>query len=221
MKLEYSNYQHLSFDLWLTLIKSAPDFKKKRNVLFRDYFEVDSAIEKVNEVVRYYDVLCNRINEKTGLNFNTFEIYFLILNALNVETDQIDIQKLNEFYMETEHLFMQFKPELIYPAIEVQFREIVEQGKTVSILSNTGFIKGFTLRKLLSYYNLHDYLSFQIYSDETGFSKPNDKMFQLVYDKINVTKSIEKHEVLHLGDNMIADYNGAIRFGFKAMLIKK
>ncbi len=220
MKLEYSEYQHLSFDLWLTLIKSNPEFKNKRNLLFKDFFEVDCTIEKVTEVVRYYDVLCNNINEKTGLNIDTFEIYYLILNALNVHISDIEIKKLSQFYKETELLFMKFKPDLIYHRIQLLFKEIVEQEKTISVLSNTAFIKGVTLRKLISYYELENYFSFQIFSDEAGFSKPNKEIFQLVYNQIEILKSVEKKEVLHIGDNIIADYNGAIEFGFDALLIK-
>jgi putative hydrolase of the HAD superfamily len=220
LKLEYSNYKHLSFDLWLTLIKSNPEFKKKRNLLFKDFFEVEYSIEKVTEVVRYYDVLCNNINEKTGFNIDTFEIYYFILNALNVNINDIEIAKLSKFYKETELLFMKFKPDLIYPKIQLLFEEIVEQEKTISILSNTAFIKGVTLRKLISYYDLENYFSFQIYSDETGFSKPSKEMFELVHSEIKSLKSIEKKEVIHIGDNKIADYDGAMKFGFDALLIK-
>ena len=220
MKLDYSNYKHLSFDLWLTLIKSNPEFKSKRNLLFKEYFNIDCSLEKVTEVVRYYDVLINNTNEKTGLNVETYEIYFLILNALNVKIEEIEIEKLDDFYKETELLFMQFKPNLIYPQIHILFEEILNQNKSINILSNTGFIKGNTLRKLLNHYELEQYFSFQIYSDETGFSKPNKEIFQLVYNQIEGLKSVEKKEVLHIGDNIIADYNGAIKFGFDALLIK-
>ena len=90
----------------------------------------------------------------------------------------------------------------------------------MSILSNTGFIKGYTLRKIITDYELEQYFSFQIYSDEVGFSKPNYKTFQLVYDQINSSKKITKKEVLHIGDNSVADYDGAIKFGFSAHLLK-
>lgn len=219
MKLDYSNYKHLSFDLWLTLIKSNPEFKSKRNLLFKEYFNIDCSLEKVTEVVRYYDVLINNTNEKTGLNLETYEIYFLILNALNVKIEEVEIEKLDDFYKETELLFMQFKPNLIYPQIHILFEEILNQNKSINILSNTGFIKGNTLRKLLNHYELEQYFSFQIYSDETGFSKPNVKMFELVYKQIREKKIVNKLEVLHIGDNKVADYNGAINFGFNAFLI--
>ncbi len=221
LKLEYSKHEHLSFDLWLTLIKSNPEFKKKRNSLFKDFFEVDCSLEKVSEIIRYYDVLFNNINEKTGLNIDTFEIYYIILEALNVNLNKIKIETLSEFYNESEKLFMKYKPDLIYNNIQVLFNQITEKEKTISILSNTAFIKGTTLRKLLKHYELDNFLLFQIYSDETGFSKPNKDIFQLVYNEIEKFKSIEKNKVLHIGDNKIADYDGAMKFGFDALLIKK
>lgn len=220
MKINYKNYSHLSFDLWLTLIKSNPEFKKKRNLLFKDFFEIEATIEKVNEVVRYYDVLCNNINEKTGLNLNTHEIYYLILNALQVDLSKNEVKKLGEFYDQTEVLFMNYKPELIFPDIKRQFGNMVSEGKSINILSNTGFIKGKSLRKLISYYELTEYFTFQIYSDEVGYSKPNNEIFQLVFDQVNKTKETQKKEILHIGDNSIADYNGAINFGFDAHLLK-
>lgn len=220
MKLNYKKYSHFSFDLWLTLIKSNPEFKQKRNQLFKDFFEINASIEKVSEVVRYYDVLCNNINEKTGFNLSTYEIYYLILGALEVDLASNGLDKLAAFYDETEALFFNNKPDLIFPEIKFQFEEIVGEGKSINILSNTGFIKGKSLRKLISYYELTDFISFQIYSDEVGFSKPNKEIFQLVFDQVNESKKIEKKEVLHIGDNSIADYNGAINFGFEAHLLK-
>jgi putative hydrolase of the HAD superfamily len=220
LNINPKNHSHFSFDLWLTLIKSNPEFKIKRNLLFRDFFAVDAPIEKVTAVVRYYDVLCNTINEKTGLNFDTYEIYYLILSALNVKIDEIETEQLHLFYTETELLFLEYKPELLYPNIQTLFKEITIQQKTINILSNTAFIKGNTLRKVISHYELSEYFKFQIYSDEVGFSKPNPKIFQLVFDQINNFKSLQKKEVLHIGDNIVADYNGAMSFGFDAHLLK-
>lgn len=220
MKINYKNYSHFSFDLWLTLIRSNPEFKNKRNLLFKDFFEIDSSIERVSEVVRYYDVLCNNINEKTGLNLSTYEIYYLILNALEVDLSLNDVNRLGEFYQETETLFFNYKPELIFPHIKLQFEEIVNEGKSINILSNTGFIKGKSLRKIISYYELDSSIDFQIYSDEVGFSKPNNEMFQLVFDQVNKLRKTEKKDILHIGDNSIADYNGAVNFGFEAHLLK-
>jgi putative hydrolase of the HAD superfamily len=220
LKIAYTNYSHVSFDLWLTLIKSDPEFKKNRNLLFKDFFGINCTIEKVSEIIRYYDVLCNKINEKTGLNLHTHEIYYLILNALEVDIDKNDIDKLDQFYEETEILFMKYKPILIYSDIKNLLQEITEKDKTINILSNTAFIKGRTLKKVLAYYELTDYFKFQIYSDEVGISKPNTEIFQLVFDQVNAHRKTQKKEIVHVGDNNIADYNGALRFGFDAHLLK-
>uniref|UniRef100_UPI00404901B3 HAD family hydrolase n=1 Tax=Flavobacterium sp. TaxID=239 RepID=UPI00404901B3 len=219
-KLLTIDCKHISFDLWLTLIKSHPEFKKSRNLLFKEFFAIDSSIEDVSATIRHYDVLCNNINEKTGLNLDTFEIYYFILSALGVDINQIGLDTLQAFYQETESLFMTFKPDLIEPKTQLFLKQITEQGKTVSILSNTAFIKGSSLRKLMAFYELESYFSFQIFSDETGLSKPNYMIFQLVYDEIKKINSIAKNEVLHLGDNKIADYHGALQFGFDAILKK-
>ena len=40
-----------------------------------------------------------------------------------------------------------------------------------------------------------------------------------MYNKIREKKIVNKLEVLHIGDNKVADYNGAINFGFNAFLI--
>jgi putative hydrolase of the HAD superfamily len=220
LNINIQNHQHFSFDLWLTLIQSNPEFKAKRNLLFKDFFELNSSIEKITEVVRYYDVLCNAMNEKTGANISTFEIYYLILKALNTDIETVSIEKLTQFYYEAEVLFLKFKPNLIDSKIHVLFKEIVERDKTINILSNTGFINGITIRKVLQYYDLEPYFLFQIYSDEVGCSKPNKKIFQMVYDRIENHESLEKKKILHVGDNELADYNGALSFGFDALLIK-
>ncbi|GEM56284.1 HAD family hydrolase [Flavobacterium branchiophilum] len=217
--LPIHQFEHLSFDLWLTLIRSNPEFKAKRNQLFLDFFEIKASFETVSKIIRYYDVLCNTMNEKTGLNIDTFEIYYLILNALQVDISAISIEKLNLFYSETEKLFMQYKPVLIYPKLKQQFNVWSKEHKTINILSNTGFIKGKTLRKLLNYYELDTYISFQIYSDEEKFSKPNFIIFDKVFCQVNQIKSLQKNQIVHIGDNPLADYQGAASFGFKAILI--
>lgn len=220
MNLNFKNYKHISFDLWLTLIKSNPEFKSKRNQLFKSFFNLEIPIEEIAKKIRYYDVVCNNINEKVGLNIDTFEIYYFILNSLDVALEKIDKEKLQEFYLETEQLFLENKPELIYKDIKEQFESIKKEHITMSILSNTGFIKGQTLRKILRHYEIEEYFSFQIYSDECHFSKPNNSIFERVFSEVNKDKKILKSEILHVGDNIIADYRGAKKFGFNTHLIQ-
>lgn len=220
MKIDISPYKHFSFDLWLTLIKSNPLFKQKRTQLLIDYFAIKLEFEKVIEIIRYYDVLSNKICERTGKHIGKEEIYFLILNKIGVDIEQINKKALTEFYNETEKLFMAYKPQLIYPNIHRLFKEIAIKEKTISILSNTAFIEGTMLRWLLEHYELSDYFSFQLYSDEIGFSKPNQQVFDMVFKKVNDMKPISRGEIVHIGDNKTADFSGATKAGLQSILIK-
>lgn len=217
--IDIHSHHHFSFDLWLTLIKSHPEFKAKRVELFTSFFSIDQPIQEVAKTVKYYDDLCNTINEVTGGNVDTYEIYLLILNALKVDIKQINRDHLNAFYLKSEELFLEYKPVIIFENVHQFFNEIKSQGKTINILSNTGFIKGKTLRKFLIEENLDEYIDFHIYSDEINCSKPNPIVFQEVKNKIK-NQDLQLSQILHIGDNVVADYNGAKSFGFNAHLLK-
>lgn len=217
--IDIHNHSHFSFDLWLTLIKSHPEFKAKRVELFSSFFDVKKPIDEVAKVVKYYDDLCNSINEVIGGNIDTFEIYLLILNALEVDVKQLNKDQLNQFYQKSEDLFLEYKPVVIFENLHQFFDEIKNQGKTINILSNTGFIKGKTMRKFLIEENLDQYIDFHIYSDELKISKPNPIVFQEVKNLIK-NKDLKMNQILHVGDNPVADYKGAKDFGFNAHLIK-
>lgn len=217
--IDIHNHCHFSFDLWLTLIKSHPEFKAKRVELFASFFNVDKPIDEVAKSVKYYDDLCNTINEVTGGNIDTFEIYLMILGALDVDVKQLNKEKLNEFYNKSEELFLEYKPVVIFENIHDFFEDIKNQGKTINILSNTGFIKGKTMRKFLIHENLDQYIDFHIYSDEINCSKPNPLIFQEVKNKMK-DQDLPLHQILHIGDNPVADYQGAKNFGFSAHLLK-
>jgi putative hydrolase of the HAD superfamily len=217
--IDIHRHDHFSFDLWLTLIKSHPEFKTKRVELFSSFFNVDKPIEEIAKAVKYYDDLCNAINEVIGGNVDTFEIYLLILNSLNVDIKQLNQDNFKEFYQKSEDLFLEYKPVVIFKELHNFFDEIKNQGKTINILSNTGFIKGKTMRKFLINENLDQYIDFHIYSDEIKCSKPNPLVFQEVKNQIR-NQELQMDQILHIGDNPIADYKGAKDFGFSAHLLK-
>lgn len=216
--IDIHNHAHFSFDLWLTLIKSHPEFKTKRVELFSSFFNIDRPIEEITKTVKYYDDLCNTINEVAGGNIDTYEIYLLILGALNIDLKTVNKKKLGEFYQKSEGLFLEYKPVIIFENLKPFFEEIRSQDKTISILSNTGFIKGATMRKFLVGENLDQYIDFHIYSDEINCSKPNPQVFQEVKNKLK-NQDLPMSKVLHIGDNPIADYKGAKDFGFNAHLL--
>ena len=216
-------YEHYSFDLWLTLIKSNPLFKPARiEYFFENYnFSKKTKVE-IKKIFRKVDLMCNLINEKVGKNVDAMEMYLMVLYLLDEKDHGIDEIEMAELYQQMEELVLKNTPILLNQNIRPTLIKIREQGATTSILSNTGFIKGTTLRKVLTKLKLLDLFDFVIFSDEIDMSKPNNQIYELLYDKVKVIKksnSIKKEKIVHIGDNYTADYLGAKDFGFNAVFV--
>jgi putative hydrolase of the HAD superfamily len=217
-----SNYQHFSFDLWLTLIRSNPAFKEKRASYFHQHFNYhNQSLEGVKRVFRQVDIMCNLINEKTGKNIDADEMYLMVLSMMNdgdARIWKIDIEKL---YADMESLLFENLP-IAYCDRTIAALSHLKQNTNVTtgILSNTGFIKGVTLRKVLNQIGIDRYIDFQLYSDEAGMSKPNAKFFKMMLDQLSAHHTqIDLARVIHIGDNPVADVGGANAVGLQSCLI--
>jgi putative hydrolase of the HAD superfamily len=211
--------QHISFDLWLTLIKSNPEFKPLRNQLFARHFDIQRDPEDVAMAIRHFDLLFNNMNERTGRNVHYSEILYVILDYLGTPIDKISANDMEAYYQQMETLFFAFPPVLIDANTKHILQIVRDKGITLNILSNTGFILGNTLRKLLNHLDMEPYFCFQIYSDEMGHSKPSEIVYGRVFQELQSIKTLSKQAVLHIGDNQIADVQGAANFGFQSLLI--
>ena len=204
----------------MTLIRSHPSFKTKRAALFRSFFSLESyAPEKVEAVFRETDLLINNMNEITGRNVHTFEMYLLCLHLLGTDIKSVHPDKLEEFYSLSETLFFQYPPLHLYADTTQLLAALQAQGITTNLLSNTGFIQGRTLRKLLAGWGWDALFAFQLYSDETGYSKPDIQMFNRVLENTALLHTdLIPAQIWHLGDNQVADVAGAQRAGINATL---
>jgi putative hydrolase of the HAD superfamily len=206
----YQQIKHCSIDLWFTLIKSDPVFKHKRALFFYEHINTkQKTIEEVEAVFRKVDLMCNAINEKTGNNICAEEMYGMVIYLLNDSMLHFGKEELSQLYSKLEILFFEYSP-VLFNEETVPALKKIKQDKTLSILSNTAFIKACTLRKLLTKLDVEKFFDFQIYSDEVGLSKPNAAIFNLMMLQISTWhKDILPNQVLHIGDNPIADIDGA------------
>ena len=118
-------------------------------------------------------------------------------------------------------LFRDFSPQIIDNQFPILAEKLVSEGVTLSILSNTGFIKGDNLRQLFERIGIGQFFAFQCYSDEENCSKPAHQFYDIAYKNILKLKAIDKKSVLHIGDNPNADLQGAVSYGFKAHLFDR
>lgn len=217
-------YQHYSFDLWLTLIRSNPLFKEERTKYFHQKFNHQhKTVEEVAFIFRQVDLMVNAVNEKTGKNLDADEMYFMVISLLN--EGMLLLQDINWIALEEEMESLLFKhlPLIYSDETVIMLQHIRQNGEnTASILSNTGFIRGKTLRKALKKLNLESYFDFQLYSDEVGMSKPNPEFFKLMLNQITAirkTEHVDLNQIIHIGDNEIADVKGANAVGIKSLLV--
>jgi putative hydrolase of the HAD superfamily len=215
-------YKHYSFDLWLTLIKSNPQYKVERAKLIHNcYNPLKKSLPEVATIFRQVDLMVNGINERAGKNIDAEEMYLMVISMLNNYSPNFGTINAGLLYEEMEDLVFDYMPEVYCSETADLLASLKESGATISLLSNTGFIKGRTLRKVLKSLGLDQYLDFQLYSDEERLSKPNLAFFQLMLDKIDRNKhpELKLHDVVHVGDNADADILGADLAGIHSVLI--
>lgn len=215
-------FKHYSFDLWLTLIKSNPLFKIERTKFFYENFNpLHKTLEEIALIFRQVDVMCNSINEKTGKNIDADEMYLMVINTINNFSNNFETIDTELLYNQMETLVFKHLP-IVYCNETINVLSHLKQNSncTMNILSNTGFIKGQTLRKVLNQIGLFSFFDFQLYSDEEQVSKPNPKFFSLMLKKICVLNGdYLLNDIVHVGDNPNADIKGANSIRINSMLI--
>ncbi len=214
-------YRHYSFDLWLTLIRSNPAFKTERTRYFYErYNYARKSTEEIALAFRQVDLMCNAINENTGKNIDADEMYLMVLSLINnhqLPLQDIDVAQLGN---EMNQLLFNYLPLVYCSQTKTVLQHLKQQGSTVSLLSNTGFIKGEVLRRVLQHLELSPFLDFQLYSDEARLSKPNPQFFrQMLYEVTQLQPGIQPEQIVHIGDNAHADIKGAQGIGIHSKLI--
>lgn len=217
-------YKHYSFDLWLTLIKSNPVFKKERALFFYKHLNAaDKSLEEVELIFRKVDLMSNTINQKSGSNLKAEEMYLMVIYEINGSNSTFENLDINWLLQEMEQLFFQYIPTIYNSKTLSTLHKLKEiPDVSMSILSNTAFIKGSTVRVVLERLEMAQFFDFQLYSDEVNMSKPNYEFFALMIEKIYYKRlhdNLTFDDVIHVGDNEIADIHGANNFGINSFLI--
>jgi putative hydrolase of the HAD superfamily len=163
--------------------------------------------------------MCDAINEKNDGNIDAEEMYYFILCQVNETPDVVKSIDMQQLYTDVEQLIERYTP-IIYDENTISTLAKIKTfpDVTLNILSNTGFIKGKTLRKVLHKIGLTEYFDFQLYSDELNVSKPSKHFFNEMLHQVEVIRKdkLPKSQIVHIGDNYFADIEGAIACGINA-----
>lgn len=200
----------------MTLIRSHPEFKLKRAELITDTFDIKNISPKeIDSFIRSVDNVFDRYNMISGKKLSANKMYRELLQRLAPSKVSVPLETAIDLRKQADNLFLEYRPVFMNEDIPKILSQLKKEGYILNLSSNTGFIEGETLRVTLADMGILQYFDFLIFSDEINASKPSSHFFQQVYDHIHVSKE----EVLHIGDNPKADYQGAKNFGFNALLI--
>jgi putative hydrolase of the HAD superfamily len=209
--------KHVSFDLWLTLIRSHPLFKRKRAEIIAEMCGCgDRELWQIEQLVREQDKVFDRYNEIHETKIPAREMYLRVLRKTGGRRHEPTAAEAEALMNRSNEMLMNYMPVLVNEAIPHLLNSLCSDGITLNLSSNTGFIEGRILRKVLPKLGIMQYFSFAVFSDEIGTSKPSARFFQQIYNRIQLPKAC----VLHVGDNAKTDCQGAVDFGFKALLIE-
>lgn len=216
-------YKHYSFDLWSTLIKSNPQFKLERAKHFHAHFNRDKkSLEEVQAVITEIDKMADYSNQLVGSNIDGLEMYAMVLFRLGYPMTDLSVRDILSIYLQLDNLFTKYHPEPYSTDTIPTLRRLVDSGKTLSILSNTAFIKGVSLRRYLESAGISSLFKFQMYSDEIGASKPDEELFSQMVRTVHqyrISNPVNANEIIHIGDNEYADIRGAKKVGIGSFLI--
>lgn len=214
--IETDEIQHISFDFWNTIALPNPQFKEKRAQLIRSFFngqvsnnEIDLAFLKIGK----------EYNDWQELGNPTVSPLDLLESALKELRPDL-IKNSLHLHHSINNIFLEYPP-----VIEPSFFDLVvlmrNNGKTCSITSNTAFIPGAIIVMFLSNLRLLHHFEFIIFSDEFGFGKPCDKVFNELFNKaLQKTSVMSKKSILHVGDSLKADYMGAMKSGLTPFYLR-
>jgi FMN phosphatase YigB (HAD superfamily) len=204
--------KHYSFDFWNTIAKSNAVFKSERAKFISHQIGHVFSIESINSAFGKIGRECNESIESGEQSILSRDLYLKVFKELNY-SGEID---LDFIVGKVEEIFLQNPPKIEIGFLK--FLQLIENsGKTISLTSNTAFISGSVIKKYLTSIDIVEHFNFLIFSDECGYGKPSNIIFDELYRKANVLHaSMEAEEITHVGDNYFADIEGALRLGISA-----
>lgn len=210
-----NKFQHLSFDVWNTLIVANPDYSAARTKYLAHRFDVNPNFAAC--VYTHMKRLADKAAEDFGHQFSTAHMYEVLVKAFDQKAGpEVAIEVRHTL----EYLFKEHPP--IYDLALVQALADRTKG-SISILSNTNFITGSLLCETVfdKWQEAGVSFCFKLFSDEYGVAKPSTQFFGLMKTQVmELYNSNHFNMVTHVGDNERCDIYGAEQAGVKSQFVR-
>lgn len=201
----------ISFDLWLTLIKSdGKTFKTARNHMLGAAIAPEMEAESFDELVRQTDRAADRLAESRGKDVLFDERIRLVAEAAGKPAPSDE--QISGFYRQQTELFSAHPPILLDPETP-QLLDKLAGHADLAVTSNTGFIHGEQMRIALGRIGILDKFRVLKFSNEVGYAKPDPAIYRAVQQEAGY----QPQQITHIGDNYQADVEGARAAGMHAV----
>lgn len=208
MAQQHAEIRVLSLDVWNTLLRRGPHFGAARTAAIAEWLGV--SVAAAQEAVRAADAQANALQVQ-GYNIDDMWRLRSAAGVLRKEDRQTTVELVRGHIADK---FAAHPPSLLEgDKTLLAILEARRRGIDVRIASNTGWVPGAVVRQQLMRLGVMPLVSLAAFSDEVGVGKPDTRIFQ------HVVASARPAEVLHVGDDPVTDYAGALRCGMQALLL--
>ncbi|TWE10434.1 HAD family hydrolase [Rudaeicoccus suwonensis] len=203
----------VSLDIWGTLLGSDPDFKAARNRLLRDALLPSVGAEQFDQVMRQADRDVDDECARTGADVGFVGRIVACLTRFgmpqSVALDAVSVA-CDDLMCQQEALALMHPPRPLHTELPAA---VLELQVPVVLTSNTGMLPGALMRKLLALAGFGGVTG--VFSDEVGVAKPAPAIF----GETLAVLGLPPPDVLHVGDNPVADVAGAREAGLQTALV--
>lgn len=189
-------------DFWNTIAVPNPEFAKARRILLADISgkSVEEVQQSYLEVKRQSDLLAECSSHTAE---SSIDVTRRLLSRIK---PNYALHEVVELHSKLQNLFFFYAPKIVLASYEVS-------SCSWNITSNTNFICGESIRRLLHSHGL--YPKFCLFSDELHIAKPSRQMFGMIE-----AKTLRTMNIVHIGDHEIQDVAGAKAAGFRTIHLK-
>jgi putative hydrolase of the HAD superfamily len=210
----------VTFDFWETLVHdSAENMREQRMLRIRALHRVLGRAGRVlnlSDVVAAYDrsegLLVERFWSRDRDPAIALQVHLVLETAAPGAAEAMSPALFEEALAGYIEPVLQLPPDLEPRAAEA-VRELASRGVALGIVSNTGRTPGVILRRVLERHDLLRHFTAISYSDEVGYRKPDAEIFRRTLAELGIDAS----EAAHVGDNPVADVQGAQRVGMRGV----
>uniref|UniRef100_A0A7S3NPN6 Haloacid dehalogenase-like hydrolase domain-containing protein 3 n=1 Tax=Aureoumbra lagunensis TaxID=44058 RepID=A0A7S3NPN6_9STRA len=138
-------------------------------------------------------------------------------------TGKIDINEdeFNRYFYRVYQHFGSPKGYTVLPQVRECLKFLSEKGLLLGVTSNTPHR---TIDTTLPMLDLSKYFDFFVCTADLGAEKPEPEIFNRTLFEVQTLLNdftIQPHQILHIGDSLVADYCGARAAGFSALYLNR